>query len=157
MKHRLEKTQFDDDLLSLIAEMLEHSGSHNRDSRYINILPNYGGDVTLGDCAECLNKLDVRTRTGKEWNAKSLTKYVERIPERTKKIVCETVEWKAIETFNDPFAVKSDGNQKEADKDVERFWRQMMGKAEWHSAHKMFDAMYADSEYEALMAELYAT
>ena len=155
-KHILEKTQYDEDLLNLMREMLEASGS-DVDSKYSKILNNYGGGPSVADIADCLNKMDVLTPSGIEWTGGNLKQYEGRISPRTKKIVGENVDYEALERFEDPYAVNSDRSVEEADEDVERTWVAMMGKEEWRSKYVMNDAMYADSEYEKVMSELKST
>ncbi|MBT7755460.1 MAG: hypothetical protein HN726_04675 [Candidatus Magasanikbacteria bacterium] len=155
-KHILEKTQYDEDLLNLMREMLEASGS-DVDSKYSKILNNYGGGPSVADIADCLNKMDVLTPSGIEWTGGNLKQYEGRISPRTKKIVGENVDYEALERFEDPYAVNSDRSVEEADEDVERTWVEMMGNEEWRSKYVMNDAMYADSEYEKVMSELKST
>ena len=155
-KHILEKTQYDEDLLNLMREMLEASGS-DVDSKYSKILNNYGGGPSVADIADCLNKMDVLTPSGIEWTGGNLKQYEGRISPRTKKIVGENVDYEALERFEDPYAVNSDRSVEEADEDVERTWVEMMGNEEWRSKYVMNDAMYADSEYEKVMSEIKST
>jgi hypothetical protein len=152
-KHIFEKTQYDTELLTFIGELLVASGS-DTDSKYSEILTNYGGGPSFADVADCLNKMDLLTPSRIEWTEGNLKKYVSRISERTKKIVGEYVDFDAVERFEDPFAVNTDRSVEEADEDVERTWVEMMGAEEWRSKYVMNDAMYADSEYEKVMSEL---
>ena len=151
-KHILEKTQYDEDLLNLMREMLEASGS-DVDSKYSKILNNYGGGPSVADIADCLNKMDLLTPSRIEWTESNLKKYVSRISERTKMIVGAGVDYDAVERFEDPYAVNTDRSAEQADEDVERTWVEMMGTEEWHSKYVMDGAMYADGAYEMVMEE----
>jgi len=155
-KHMLEKTQYDTELLTFIGELLVASGS-DTDSKYSEVLTNYGGGPSFADVADCLNRMDLLTPSRIEWTEGNLKKYVSRISERTKKIVSAGVDYEAVERFEDPYAMTAERSVEEADEDVERTWVAMMGKEEWRSKYVMNDAMYADSEYEKVMSEIKST
>ena len=158
-KHILEKTQYDEDLLNLMREMLEASGS-DVDSKYSKILTNYGGGPSVADIADCLNKMDVLTPSGIEWTGGNLKQYEGRISPRTKKIVGENVDYEALERFENPFAAKNDRSQKDANEAPKRTlvkmkskeerrkkaWEKMTGKPEWRKAHASHNGMYEWTE-----------
>jgi hypothetical protein len=159
-KHLLDKTQHDEDILSLIREMLVASGARKETSKYRHILNNYGSGPNHADIADCLNQMGVLTRTGKEWDVKNLTKHLSRIPEPTKKKIGETVDYEALERFENPFAAKNDRSQKDANEAPKRTlvkmkskeerrkkaWEKMTGKPEWRKAHASHNGMYEWTE-----------